>query len=142
MRKTGAHLEVWLVMALAAISCLSCSGNDGERHPATTPGFQAGQYRIEFSLPGDDFASIPELENISRIKERIIRQAAGAVISTGSGMGTITILLKVHDPESLPIIDAIIRQEYPNARYIIVPDRKDLGDLGEKLSCAWFNICA
>jgi len=119
-------------MTMAVISCLSCSGNDGKRKPGSTPGIQADQYRIEFSLPGDDFASIPELENISRIKERIIGQAAGQVISTGSGMGTITILLKVHNQESLQIIDAIIRQEYPNANYFIVPDRKDRGNLGEQ----------
>jgi len=130
MRRTGIHLEVWLVMALAGVCCLSCSENDGKRQPAATPGFEADHYRIEFSLPGDDFASIPELENIGRIKERIIRQAAGEVISTGSGMGTITILLKVHNRESLKVIDAIIRQEYPSARYFIVPGRKDPGNLG------------
>lgn len=115
---------------LAVLSCLSCSGNDGERYPAATSGFLAGRYRIEFSLPGDDFASIRELENINRIEERIARQAAGEIIYTGSGMGTITILLKVHDRESLKIINAIIREEYPNAEYFIMLDRNHSGNLG------------
>jgi len=132
MRRAGRHPEVWFIMALAAVYCLSCSENDGKRQQATTPGFQAGQYRIEFSLPGDDFASISEIENINRLKERIIQQAAGKVIYTGSGMGTITILLMVHNQESLRIINAIIRQEYPDARYFMVSDRKDPGNLGEQ----------
>ena len=132
MRRAGTHLEVWLIMALTAMSSLSCSRNDGEIQPATTAGYQVGQYRIEFSLPGDDFASIQELEDINRIKERIIRQAAGEIIYTGSGMGTITILLKVHNQESLKNIDAIIRQEYPHARYFIVPDHKEDVDAGTK----------
>jgi hypothetical protein len=133
MRRTGTLRQGWLVVALVAMACLSCSGNDGERrHPVTTPGFLAGQYRIEFSLPGDDFASMQELENISRIKERIMRQAVGEVISTGSGMGTITILLKIRNRESLQVIDTIIRQAYPNAKYIMVPDLQDSGDLEGK----------
>jgi hypothetical protein len=118
------------LFCLAVLSCLSCSGNHGERQPAATVGFLAGRYRIEFSLPGDDFASVQDLENINRIKKRIVSQAAGKIIYTGSGMGSITVLLKVPNRESLRIIDAIIRQEYPNAKYFMVPDRNDSGNLG------------
>jgi hypothetical protein len=129
MSRTGTYLKGWLVLALVAVACLSCSGNDRQRQTTTTPRFQAGQYRIEFSRPGDDPASIQELEIIDRIKERIASQGVGEVVSTGSGMGTITILLQVHDQETLKITDAIIQQEYPHARYVMVPDRKDAGDL-------------
>ena len=131
MGRIGTCLKGWLILALVALVCLSCSGNNQESQPAIPPGFQAGQYRIEFSLPGDDPASIQELKIIGRIKEGIVRQGAGEVISTGSGMGTITILMKVHNQESLKIIYAIIRQEYPDARYIMVPDRDVAGDRGE-----------
>jgi hypothetical protein len=118
------------LFCLAVLSCLSCSENHRERHPAATVGFLAGRYRIEFSLPGDDLASVQDLENINRIKERIVSQAAGKIIYTGSGMGTITVLLKVPNRESLKIIHAIIRQEYPNAKYFMVPDRNDSANLG------------
>ena len=125
MDKTGTCLKGCVVLTLVALVCLSCSGNEGKRQPAATAGFQAGQYRIEFSLPGDDPASIQELKIIGRIKERIVSQRAGEVVSTGSGMGTITILLQVHNQESLKIIKTIIRQECPDARYFVVPDRDD-----------------
>jgi hypothetical protein len=133
-------LNVWLLMTLIVLYCLSCSSSGEDKEPAVSSEFRAGQYRIEFSLPGDDFASIEELKKISRIKNRIIGRMAGEDIHIGSGMGTLTLLLTIHSRKSLGIIEKIIREEYPGARYFIAPDRNESGDLDLRENSSFINL--
>jgi hypothetical protein len=133
-------IKEWLLMTLIVIYCLSCSDSGEDEQPAALSGFRAGQYRIEFSLPGDDFASIEELKKISRIKKRIIGRQAGEDIHIGSGMGTMTLLLTIHSRKSLGVIEEIIREEYPGARYLITPDRNDSGNLERRENSTFINL--
>ena len=107
------------VLVLAAlVLTLSCS-----REIADTGGgedaVERGGIAIVFDLPGDDFASPEDLDRRNAIAAAVVEQGVGEVMSTGSGMGSMRIVVRMMPDASTATLMNIIRDIYPEARYRI-----------------------
>ena len=101
---------------------ISCSEN-GSEHKNTEPKYGPENiYKITIPIGGDDFASSEEMETINRIAFQITDQKIGAIISTGSGMGRMTIIFKLNKGKSLESVKNIVHEVYPKAGYRIEPE--------------------
>jgi len=74
---------------------------------------------IVFTLPGDDFASPEDLDRRNAVAAAIAEGGHGEVMSTGSGMGSMKIVVRTKRDEEISAIKSIMRKLYPEARYRI-----------------------
>ena len=73
-------------------------------------------------MPGDDFASLQQIDIINKIKLEVTDQGIGEISYTGSGMGNMTIVFKLNKDNALDSVKNIIHEVYPEARYRIEPE--------------------
>jgi hypothetical protein len=78
-------------------------------------------HKITFSLSGDDFASQQDLATINNIRVQLENKGIAKVLSTGSGMGYMTIIFRLDKDNSLDSIKNIVKEVYPEAAYRIEP---------------------
>ena len=102
---------------------VACGQNAFKEKSQKETTFVKGNYRIIFSLPGDDFASAVELDQLQTLKEKILKQGAGKPISTGSGMGNMVLTVNINSEEAMSTIIGIIDDNYPFANYKIEPEQ-------------------
>jgi hypothetical protein len=113
-----------LIFFTVFLFCIvSCRQSAFEEKSNAGKAFVKGNYKIIFSLPGDDFASAADLEQLQTIKEIIVKQGVGKPVSTGSGMGNMVLVVNVNREETLRAIKGIIHDNYPSAKYKIVHEQ-------------------
>ena len=75
--------------------------------------------RIVFNLPGDDIGLPEDRAILNKIITSIRSKDAGEILSSGFGMGSMEVNLRIKGDESLKIIKRIIIDIYPDANYRI-----------------------
>jgi hypothetical protein len=121
--KMDNKFELLIFFTVFLFCIVSCRQSAFEEKSNVEKAFVKGNYRIIFSLPGDDFASVADLEQLQTLKEIIVKQGVGKPVSTGSGMGNMVLVVNVNREETLSTIKDIIRDNYPAAKYKIVPEQ-------------------
>jgi hypothetical protein len=114
------HLIFFAVLLFCIVSCRQSSFDEKSAQETT---FLKGNYRIIFSLPGDDFASAVDLQQLQIIKETIVKEGVGKPIGTGSGMGNMVLIVNINTEEAMRTLKHIIHDNYPSAKYKIVPEK-------------------
>jgi hypothetical protein len=120
MKITIQNLFVVLISLMIILS--GCSERSPEHKQKEAKNGATDEYKIIFQLSGDDFASLDEIRVINRIGAKVESQGIGEVVRTGSGMGNMTIVFKLHKEKSLGSIKDIVHEVYPKAAYRIEPE--------------------
>ena len=79
--------------------------------------------RIVFEFPGDDIGSPEHQVVLHKIMTSIRNKEAGEILSSGFGMGTMEIHIKVTGEESIKKIQEIITDNYPDANYSVISNQ-------------------
>jgi hypothetical protein len=113
---------IFLVLVLVCLA--GCSGEDAvDKVPSPARPAKAeavGVIHIVFKWPGDDFASLQELEIRDKIARTIEERGIGTVTSVGTGMGTMEIVVKVEQQKTARSgIEAITREIAPDMKSTI-----------------------
>ena len=116
-------LKLLILFAMLLFFIVTCGQNTFEEKFKEETAFVKGNYRIIFSLPGDDFASAVELEQLQTLKGKILKQGAGKAVGTGSGMGNMVLIVNINSEEAMSTIIGIIEDNYPLAKYKIEPEQ-------------------
>ena len=117
----GAILLIFLVVTASA--CTETKSPEKEKEIAKPSG--SGIIRITFDLKGDDI-STPEYQGVlHKIITSIREKEAGEIMSSGSGMGNMNIVVRIKGEESIKEIQKIITDNYPKASYTIEQSFKD-----------------
>ena len=119
----GNKFELFIFCTVFLFFMVSCRQSGIEEKSTEETAFIKGNYRIILSLPGDDFASPADLDQLYTLKEIIIKQGVGKPVSTGSGMGNMVLVVNVNSEERLNTIKDIIHDNFPSAKYKIVPEQ-------------------
>lgn len=114
------HLIFFAVLLFCIVSCRQSSFEEKSAQETT---FLKGNYRIILSLPGDDFASAVDLQQLQIIKEAILKEGVGKPIGIGSGMGNMFLIVNINTDEAMRTLRHIINDNYPSAKYKIVPEK-------------------
>jgi hypothetical protein len=113
---------IFLVLVLVCLA--GCSDEDTVDKPPS-PARPARAEAVEvlhivFKWPGDDFASLQDLEIRDKIARTIEEKGIGTVTRVGTGMGTMEIVVKVEQQETArSAIEAIIREIAPDTKSTI-----------------------
>ena len=116
-------LKLLILFTALLFFIVTCRQNAFEEKPKEETAFVKGNYRIIFSLPGDDFASAVELEQLQTLKREILKHGAGKPVGTGSGMGNMVLIVNINSEEAMSTIIGIIDDNYPLAKYKIEPEQ-------------------
>ena len=109
-----------LIIFTALLFCIfTCKQNVFEEKSKEETAFVKGNYKIIFSLPGDDFASAVELEQLQTLKEIILKQGVGKPVGTGSGMGNMVLIVNINSEEAMSTLKGIINDNYMFTKYKI-----------------------
>jgi len=105
-----------LILALSlAAAAPSCSpDHPSEKNDVPPSVSEARRLAVVIRLPGDDFAGEEELRQLDAVARRIEEEGLGEVILTGTGMGTMEVVIRAHpgsDPR--PRLREIVRREVP-----------------------------
>lgn len=73
--------------------------------------------RIVFDLPGDDIGSQEDRVLLDALREAIVGDKAGEIVSSGFGMGTMEIVVALEGDESIEVLRGAVGKAYPNAKY-------------------------
>lgn len=123
-----------VVSIILFISCLfilsSCTEKVSvdEKEDAVSSGERV--IRIVFDLPGDDIGSPKYQAILHKMAMSIKDSGAGEILSSGFGMGSMEIVIKLKGEESTGKITEIIRNHYPKAKYSIKSQNSLDGSLG------------
>lgn len=114
-----------LVLLLAA-ACGNEAPTDAVKKPSARD--KAGAHktlRVVFKWPGDDYASRQDLAIRDKIGDLIRERGVGKIISAGTGMGWMDILVEVEDKDNAaPKIEAIIKETEPTILFNIYRNTK------------------
>jgi len=116
-------LKLLILFTAFLFFIVTCGQNAFEEKSKEETAFVKGNYRIIFFLPGDDFASAVELEQLQTLKEKILNQGVGKPVGTGSGMGNMVLIVNINSEEAMATIIGIIDDNYPFAKYKIEPEQ-------------------
>jgi len=116
-------LKLLILFTALLFFIVTCGQNAFEEKTKEETAFVKGNYRIIFSLPGDDFASTVELEQLQTLKGKILKQGAGKPVGTGAGMGNMVLIVNINSEEAMSTIIGIIDDNYPFAKYRIEPEQ-------------------
>ncbi|MEJ2688991.1 MAG: hypothetical protein P8130_03395 [Deltaproteobacteria bacterium] len=114
------HLFVFIISLLIILA--GCSERSPEHKDKEVKYGATDKYKIIFYLSGDDFASVDEMKVLNRIRAKVESRDIGEVISSGSGMGNMTMVFKLHKDKSLEDLKDIVLEVYPKAAYRIEPE--------------------
>ena len=82
--------------------------------------------KITFKFPGDEIGSPEHQIILHKLITSIKSKEAGEIMSSGFGMGTMEINLKVKGEESIKKIKGIIADTYPAANYSMTSSEQPL----------------
>jgi len=123
LRKNN-YTVVQTLIGIMAVSFLfiacSCSENASVNEKKEGPAKSGKRtIRIVFTLPGDDIGAPEHRAILNRIITSIRSDKAGEIISSGYGMGNMSVTLKAEGDGAIAIIKRIILDTYPEADYRI-----------------------
>ena len=76
--------------------------------------------RLVIRWPGDDFASRQDIETRDKIQNLIFERRVGKIVSAGTGMGWMDIVIKVKDKQAArSAISQIMRTAAPARKFTI-----------------------
>jgi hypothetical protein len=114
-----------LILSLTALLTITgCSDNASHEGTAKTSERRIIHDEITLRLiihwPGDDFASRQDIEARNKIQNLISEKKVGKIISAGTGMGWMDIVIGVKDkPAARSSISEIMRVAAPARKYTI-----------------------
>lgn len=107
-----------LLCALFALAMsAACSSGVVEETSPPLAGEGEERLRILFTLPGDDMESPEALMLRKKIEKALTERGAGEIVSAGTGMGTMEIVLKPRGGSPEETAAEVIARLYPDARY-------------------------
>ena len=107
-----AFLAVLLVLGCSEKKSESDAEHKGE--PA-----QRRDARIVFHVPGDDIGSEESRKKLEEIKNALVANRIGDVVSSGYGMGTMEVVVAINGDMSNAEVRRRIDIAYPDAKYRI-----------------------
>ncbi len=114
-----------LILSLAALLTLfGCSDNASHKKTAKTPERRIMHdetlLRLVIRWPGDDFASRQDIEERNKIERLISERKLGKIISAGTGMGWMDIVVKVKNKQAArSSISELMRIAAPTRKFTI-----------------------
>ncbi|MGA7145130.1 MAG: hypothetical protein WBY47_11550 [Desulfobacterales bacterium] len=114
-----------LIFSLSALLAVTgCSDNASHKEPAKTPErrmmHDGTTLRLVIRWPGDDFASRQDIETRDKIQILISERKVGKIISAGTGMGWMDIVVKVRDKQAArSSISRIMHAAAPTRKFAI-----------------------
>ena len=108
---------IWYVVCIFSASCFGCTEDNPS--PLNTS-IVTSHLRVVIKWPGDDMADRQELALRDRIAQRIVNENIGKIVSSGTGMGWMDIVVTVEDSVSNSSrIQQIIKELVPDSGYTI-----------------------
>jgi hypothetical protein len=111
----------WVVILTALSAFSGCSDQASHKETAKTSGGRMMHTEVTLRLvirwPGDDFASRQDIETRNKIQNLISERKVGQIISVGTGMGWMDIVVKVKDKE-------VARSSVIEIMHMAAPTRK------------------
>ena len=117
--------KIALILSLTALLAVSgCSDHASHKDAAKTTGRRVIQSEVPLRLvirwPGDDFASRQDIETRNKIQTLISERKVGEIVSAGTGMGWMDIVVKVKDKSAArSSIIEIMRMAAPTRKFTI-----------------------
>ncbi|MCG6973598.1 MAG: hypothetical protein LJE66_10685 [Desulfobacterales bacterium] len=114
-----------LIFSLSALlTVVGCSDNGAHKETAKTSEHRMMHdettLRLVIRWPGDDFASRQDIETRDKIQHLISERKVGKIISAGTGMGWMDIVIKVKDRQAArSSISQIMRTAAPARKFAI-----------------------
>jgi hypothetical protein len=106
---------------MALLTLIGCSGDVPPDKTARSPELEMmldeDTLRVIIRWPGDDFASIPDIETRNKIESLIIERKVGKIIRVGTGMGWMDIAVEVKDKQ-------VAQSSIAEIMHIVAPTRK------------------
>jgi hypothetical protein len=117
--------KIVLILSLTALlTVCGCSDYATHKETAKTPARPAMHdmpvLRLVIRWPGDDFASRQDIETQNKIQNLISERKVGKIISAGTGMGWMDIVIRVKDKTiARSSISEIMRIAAPTRKFTI-----------------------
>jgi hypothetical protein len=114
----------FILLLMAFLTMTGCSDNAPHGQAAKTPereiSHDKNKLRLVIRWPGDDFASRQDIETRNEIERLIFERKVGKIISVGTGMGWMDIVVEVKDKQiARSSILEIMRTVAPTQKFTI-----------------------
>jgi hypothetical protein len=114
----------FILLLMAFLSMTGCSDNAPHGKAAKTPEREIyhdeNKLRLVIQWPGDDFASRQDIETRNEIERLIFERKVGKIISVGTGMGWMDIVVEVKDKQiARSSISEIMRTIAPTQKFTL-----------------------
>jgi len=114
----------FILLLMAFLTMTGCSDNARHGKAAKTPereiSHDKNKLRLVIRWPGDDFASKQDIETRNEIESLIFERKVGKIISVGTGMGWMDIVVEVKDKQiARSSILEIMRTVAPTQKFTI-----------------------
>lgn len=115
---------IFVLSLMVLLTVTGCSNDVPRSETAKTPVqgvmHDDNKLRIVIRWPGDDFASRQDIETRNKIEGLIFERKVGKIISLGTGMGWMDIVIEVKDKQAArSSISEIMGIAAPNRKYTI-----------------------
>jgi hypothetical protein len=116
------NIKFALILFLAAVlTVIGCSDDAAHQETAKTTEtgmiHDEGTLRVVIHWPGDDFASRQDIDTRNKVSTLISEKKVGKVVSVGTGMGWMDIIVEVKDKK-------VARSSISEIMRIVAPTRK------------------
>ena len=113
----------FILLLIAFVTMTGCSDNAPHGKTAKTPERKIShknKLRLVIRWPGDDFASKQDIETRNEIERLIFERKVGKIISVGTGMGWMDIVVEVKDKQiARSSISEIMQTVAPTQKFTI-----------------------
>jgi hypothetical protein len=114
----------FILILMAFLTMIACSDNAPHGKATKTPereiSHDKNKLRLVIRWPGDDFASKQDIETRNEIERLIFERKVGKIISVGTGMGWMDIVVEVKDKQiARSSISEIMRFVAPTRKFTI-----------------------
>jgi len=111
----------FILYSMALLTLIGCSGDVPPDKTARSPELEMmldeNTLRVVIRWPGDDFASIQDIETRNKIESLISERKVGKTIRVGTGMGWMDIAVEVKDKQ-------VAQSSIAEIMHIVAPTRK------------------
>ena len=114
--------SILFLMAILTLTCCSDNAPHGKTAKTSEQEILHDENRLRLVIrwPGDDFASRQDIETRNEIESLIFERKVGKIISAGTGMGWMDIVVEVKDkPIARSSIAEIMRFVAPSRKFTI-----------------------